>query len=344
MTVQSRLRVERALISLYKLVNGIVVDSCNLFLKSRFLLGRLCRFGTNSDRGGQRAIGQAHEYAVEPHLIGIDGLMPIHLVGHRARLVLQLLHQRLHGLQVLLLGQLLIHACDKVARADVVEVVVLHLESANLALPVDHRVGVELAVVHDFLVAVAQISVEHAFELNAHHVAPLRAVREVEHVALRLTLHFAVGHPLRVVLVGLLNECQTAVDEEILEAHVARLTAHEVAFAHAVEVAVLHVDVIDVSIFLQPDDLYAVLRLLAGDVLNVHVAHDGVEATAADFVVLIVEVDFQHSLLAHAHLDVAGVDVLDDATTARVGLDAHHALQFGRVHHAVMCKHVLATA
>ena len=59
---------------------------------------------------------------------------------------------------------------------------------------------------------------------------------------------------------------------------------------------------------------------------------------------LVVEVDFQYRLLAHTDFDVAGVDILDDTATAGVGLDAYHTLQFRRVHHTVVGKHVLATA
>ena len=332
--VQTRLRVERAVVGDGELVHGIVVY---LFYSSLLLV-----LGRSGDGSRETAIGQTHENAVEPYLVGVDGLVPEHFVDHGAGLLLQLLHQRLHGFQVLLLGQLLVHTGDEVAGTDVVEVVVQNVVAANLALGVDHRVGVELAVVQNVLAAVAQVGVEHTFQLDAHHVAPLRLLREVEHIAFGHALHLRAGHPFRVVLVGLLRKGQAAVDVEAVEAHVARLAAHKVAFLHAVEAAVLHVNVVNVGVFLQPDDLYTVFRALAGDVFNVHVAHGGEEAPAANLVVLVVEVDLQHAFLAHAHLDVAGVDVLDDAATARVGFYAHHALQLGRVHHAVVGEHVLA--
>ena len=65
---------------------------------------------------------------------------------------------------------------------NVVEVIVEQVVATDVAFLVDHRVGVKLAVVQNLLVAVAQIGVEHALELNAHDVAPLGFRREVEHI------------------------------------------------------------------------------------------------------------------------------------------------------------------
>ena len=74
---------------------------------------------------------------------------------------------------------------------------------------------------------------------------------------------------------------------------------------------------------------YAIFRLLTGDVLHGYVAYRGVEATTAHLLGLVVGIDFQHGLFALANGDVAHIDVLDDATTTRVGLDAQHTIQIG---------------
>ena len=270
--------------------------------------------------------------------------MPVDLVGHGARLVLQLLHHGLHGQQVLLLGPLLIHAGDEVAGTDVVEVVVEDVVAADVALLVDHRVGVLLTVLANLVAAVAQVGVEHALKLDAHDVAPLGAGREVEHIRLRRALHLRVGHPLGVVLIGHLRETERAVAEVIVVVDVTRLSGNLVALGNAVEAAVLHHHVVDIADGVEADDQGAILRLLAGDILHIDLAHRGVEASAANLVVLVVEVNLQHGLLALAHLDVLHVDVLDDAAATRVGLDTQYALQAGRVHHAVVGKHILAAA
>ena len=89
-------------------------------------------------------------------------------------------------------------------------------------------------------------------------------------------------------------------------------------------------------------NLYAVHGLLARDVLHIDVAHRGRIVAAAHLVRLVVQVNLQDRLLALAHLDVAGVDVLNDAASAGVRLDAYHALQLGRVHHVVVGKDVAA--
>ena len=194
MAVQTSLGVQCALVGNLQLVHGVVVNLQDCLLAT-------LRLG---DGGCQHAERQSHEDAVEPYLIGVDGFVPEHLVGNGARLVLQLLHHGSHGQQVLLFGPLLVHAGHKVSRADVVQVVVQNVIACDVAFLVNHRVGVVLAVVENVLPAVAQVGVEHTFQLDAHHIRPLGLVGEVEQVALGHALHLRVRQPLRVVLVGFL--------------------------------------------------------------------------------------------------------------------------------------------
>ena len=274
--------------------------------------------------------------------------MPIHLVGNGARLVLELFHHGLHGQQVLGFGPLLVHACDEVSGADVVQVIVEDVVSGNVALLVNHLVGVHLAVVQDVVAAIFKIGVQHALQFDAHHIAPLRLGGEVEHVALGHALHLRVGEPLRVVLVGRVGEHQRAVDEEVVVVDAAGQSyLMDGLVVYAVEVAVLDGDVIDgigQLRVLVADNHHTVFRLLAGDILHRHVAHGGVESAAAHLARLVVGVDFQYGFLALPHGDVAHVDILDDAATARVGLDAQHAVERRRVHLAVLGIDILATA
>ena len=87
--------------------------------------------GLQQHVGRERVERQAHEDAVEPHLVGVDGLVPEDTVGFSARLVFQLFHHGLHGEQVLLLGSLLVHAGHEMPRADVVEIIVRQLVAAD---------------------------------------------------------------------------------------------------------------------------------------------------------------------------------------------------------------------
>ena len=146
------------------------------------------------------------------------------------------------------------------------------------------------------------------------------------------------------MLVGGFQQRQTAVDEKVVELYVAGFATHEVTVLHTIEVTVLYENVIDIGVLFETDDLYAILRLLAGDILHIDITHGGVVASAADLIVLIVKVDLQHTLLADAYLDITHVDVLDDTATAAVGLDAQHTLQFRRIHHTVVGIDILATA
>ncbi len=90
--------------------------------------------------------------------------------------------------------------------------------------------------------------------------------------------------------------------------------------------------------------MHSIFALLTGDVLKVDVAHCGQIAAAANLVVLIVEVNFQHRLGALSHGDVACVDVFDHAAAASVGLYAYHSLKAGTVHLVVLGKHIAASA
>ena len=94
------------------------------------------------------------------------------------------------------------------ACADVVEIVVEDIESADITISVNHRVSILLTILADSLTTVAQIGVEHAFELDAHDVAPLRTRREIKQIALRHALYLTVGEPLAVVLIRLVLKHQ----------------------------------------------------------------------------------------------------------------------------------------
>ena len=205
MTVEARLLVEGTLIGNADLVDGIVVN----LRGERILFPLGFRIvGSLYYRGCQRVERQTHEDAVEPHLIRVDGLVPIDLVGLCARLVLQLAHQQLHRFKILDLRPLLVHAGDEVSCADVVEVIVLDVVAADGAVLANHRIGVLLAIETDVLATIFQIGVEHALQLNTHHVAPFGLIREVEQVGAWRALHLRIGHPLGIVLVGLLLQDQ----------------------------------------------------------------------------------------------------------------------------------------
>ena len=73
--------------------------------------------------------------------------------------------------------------------ADVVEIILEDVVAADVALLVDHRIGIFLAVLADILTAIGQIGVEHAFEFNTHDIAPLGLLGEVEQEALRHAFH-----------------------------------------------------------------------------------------------------------------------------------------------------------
>ena len=139
-------------------------------------------------------------------------------------------------------------------------------------------------------------------------------------------------------------QAKRTIDKEILVFHVAGLSSNLVTFLHTIEAAVLDVDVINVGNTVEGNDEHAVLALVASDVLDVDVAYCRQETAAADFLGLIVEVDFQNRFAALSYLDVAGINVLNDTATASVGLDAYNAVEIGTVHLAVLGKQVAAAS
>ena len=102
------------------------------------------------------------------------------------------------------------HAEDELRCAHIVEVEILIFVACDVSLFVNHLGWIFFQVVDDCLVVgfgisslegalsafVMEVGVEHTFHLNAHYVAPLWLLAEVEQVRLRHALHLAVGEPL----------------------------------------------------------------------------------------------------------------------------------------------------
>lgn len=136
---------------------------------------------------------------------------------------------------------------------------------------------------------------------------------------------------------------QLAVDPEIVKHDVAHLTDDVVdvliavlAFGHAIPLAVLDGHVIDIALIVKAIEEDAVLRFLAGDVLEVHVADNGVIAALTLLVRLVVEVDAEDGFAALADGDIADKDILDDATAAGISLDADDTVEVRRIHDTIL--------
>jgi hypothetical protein len=150
------------------------------------------------------------------------------------------------------------------------------------------------------------------------------------------------------VLVRSLLEYELTIDEKILVSDVLCLAYLMYRLLdYTVELTVADSDVVysvRERVGLVANDHDAVLRLLTGDILHQHVAYDRIVSATAYLLWLVVGVDLQHCLVTLTYGNVTHVDVLDDTTTARVGLYAKHTLQLRRVHHTIVSIYVLATA
>ena len=133
------------------------------------------------------------------------------------------------------------------------------------------------------------------------------------------------------MLVGLLLQNQRTIDDEVLIFDIlCQANLVDRLAGDAIELAVADGDVVDgigqLGVVVAHHH-NAVFRLLTGDVLHRYVAHRGVETTTAHLIGFVVGIDLQHRLLTLADGDVAHIDVLDDATTTRIGLDAQYTIQ-----------------
>ncbi len=331
---QSGLGIVGAAVGLGDLVHGI---------GPIFLLGFSRAFQSGCGEGVK---GQTHVDAVEPHLIGIDSLVPPHaLLG--SGLFLKLPEERLERL-VEIPGRLkAVHAIDKPRGAHIVKVVIFQLIAGDISLLIDHLGGVSAQVIEYLGVTIAQVGIEHAFQFDAHHIAPLGLFGEIEHITLGHPLHLRGHHPLRIVLIGavFVVEHERPVDEEVVKLDVAGLAgdAHR-SLGDTLEMAVLHRHVAHVLDVRQSDDLHAILAFLARHVLHVDLSHGRLKPPVAYLLGFVIEIDTQHGLVTLSHGDIAHVDILDHATPTVVGLDAEHAVQVGRIHVTVLREHVAAAA
>ena len=218
--------------------------------------------------------------------------MPIYFIFHGAWLLLQLAHHELNSFEVLLLRPELLHACHKVSGADIVEVIVLEFVVADVAVGGNHRVTILLTIIKYGVSAILKIGIEHCFKFYSHDITPSWLFCEVQQVGLGCSLHFGVGKPLTVVLIGLFLQNDIAIDEEILELYVARFALDGVAGLNTVELTVLDVNIVYIDSGVKCNDLHTIHRLFAGNVFQVNITHSRNEATTADLIGLVVEIDF----------------------------------------------------
>ena len=113
---------------------------------------------------------------------------------------------------------------------------------------------------------------------------------------------------------------------------------------HTVPSAVVHMDIIHILHRIERHNHHTIFALLASHVVHKHVANRRIETSAAHFLWLIVEIDFQHRLLALTYFHIAEIHILNDATSTTICLDAKYALQIRTVHRTVLHKHLLTTA
>ena len=147
---------------------------------------------------------------------------------------------------------------------------------------------------------------------------------------MRGSLHFAMGKPLGVSLVRaiFLVEYKRSVDGEVVKLHVLGLAGNlHRFFLYTVEVTVLHGNVAYVLYLVSTNDEHAIVALLASYIFYAYILYGRFESAVADFLWLVVEIDFYYSFLALTYCNLAHVDVLDYSTTTVVGFDAENAFQ-----------------
>ena len=133
------------------------------------------------------------------------------------------------------------------------------------------------------------------------------------------------------MFIGFLLQYQRTIDNEVLVLHVlCQADLVDGLADNTVKLAVANSNIINcvrqLGVFVAHYH-NAVLRLLTRHVLHRYVAHSGVETTTANLLWFVVSINLQHGLATLTDCDVAHVDVLNDATTTRVGFDAQYTVQ-----------------
>jgi hypothetical protein len=105
------------------------------------------------------------------------------------------------------------------------------------------------------------------------------------------------------------------------------------------EIAVFEIDIPDGRAFVAPQ-IEAVPAFFGGDIAHVHIADDRSKTISVSF--LIEKIDTEDRVANLTHLDVSQTDVLDRASSHRIGLDAQHAVEIGTVHQAILGEDVPA--
>ena len=103
----------------------------------------------------------------------VDTLLGSWLLG-------KLAHKGLHGFKFLFVAEVIIHSGYEVPCAHIVEIVILEFVVSDSAVLIDHRVGIGNTIIFYVIVAIAEVCVKHGLKLNAHHIAPFGACREVK--------------------------------------------------------------------------------------------------------------------------------------------------------------------
>ena len=177
-----------SLVSLYNLVNSIIVNLNSLLLA-------LYHWGSLG------VVGKSHENTIEPNLPSVDGLVPENaFLG--AWLLLELLIKSLEGCEVVLLLVQTVHAEEELSVTYIIEIKLVVVITSNiLTRLVNHLLRILLQILINALVFVAKICIEHSTHLCSHSVVPTWFLCEVEHVWMGNALHLRVCHPLAVMLV-----------------------------------------------------------------------------------------------------------------------------------------------
>lgn len=115
---------------------------------------------------------------------------------------------------------------------------------------------------------------------------------------------------------------------KVLDVDIVRLASAIYWFGtQSLELTVLHVDVVYLVLILKSVEEDAVLRLLTCHILHIHVTYCWDMTTLCNLVWLIDEVDTHNGFLTLTYADVTHEDVLVDAATACIGLDAEHTVE-----------------
>ena len=110
------------------------------------------------------------------------------------RMSFHLTSKQLQSLQILLILSFLIDRKQYLTRIDMINIITIQSISLNRTIIIHHCIGIIQGIIKILLIARFLCHLNKSLHLKPMSIVPFNLIREINHPALRITLHFRFGH------------------------------------------------------------------------------------------------------------------------------------------------------